>query len=186
MAMMRARALSLLIAVILLVGAGWLLIGNGLDQLLRATGVAPADPQTASADIGRAAPDFTVLGEDGKEHRLSELRGQVVILNFWATWCGPCRSEMPELERTYQANRDRGLNVIAMNFRETAPEAQAFFKELRLTFPIWLDRTGSVAELYRARGLPSTFVVDRSGIIRFVRVGPVDQTMLENQLATLL
>ncbi|MCC7105757.1 MAG: TlpA family protein disulfide reductase [Chloroflexi bacterium] len=175
-----------MIAVTLLAGAAWLLIGNGLDQLLRASGVAPTDQQAASADIGHPAPDFTVLGEDGREHRLSELRGQVVLLNFWATWCGPCRSEMPELERTYQTNRGKGLNVIAMNFRETVPEAQAFFKELRLSFPIWLDRTGSVAELYRARGLPSTFLVDRAGIIRFVRVGPVDQTMLENQLGTVL
>ena len=111
------------------------------------------------------------------------------MVNFWASWCGPCRSEMPVIEQVYGDDHDRGLSVIAINttFQNSQAEARAFARELGLTFPIVLDLDGSVSKTYLLRALPSTYIVDRHGIIRAVILGgPMTEALLRSKVEPLL
>ena len=112
------------------------------------------------------APDFTLESFSGKRVRLKDFRGKVVFLNFWATWCIPCRDEMPVMEKLYKEFKDQGLEIVAVNFREDKTAVGRFFDELELTFPALLDRDGAVGEQYGAFDLPLTYFIDREG--RFV------------------
>lgn len=111
------------------------------------------------------APDFTLHDLAGKARRLTEFRGQVVLINFWATWCAPCREEMPGMDRIYREMKKDGFTILAVNFFETAEQVEPFVKELGLTFPILLDEEGQVSRLYRAFTLPMTFLLDRQGMV---------------------
>jgi peroxiredoxin len=145
------------------------------------------DPE---ADIGRVAPDFVLETLDGKTLRLSDLRGQPLLVNFWATWCGPCRVEMPELVLSYLDHRDEGLVVLAVNLREAGARVQPFVDEFELPFPILMDRDGEVARTWRVggpmQGLPSSYFVDRDGVIQKVIYGAVTEKTLTEGLASIL
>jgi peroxiredoxin len=138
-------------------------------------------------EIGFTAPDFTLETLDGETVRLAKLRGQVVLINFWATWCRPCRDEMPAIQEAYDRHRDEGLTVLAVSVMESDTQVTDFVKEMELTFPISIDRYGSVSERYRTRSIPSSYFVDRSGVIQHVVVaGPMRSSEVESQLADLL
>jgi peroxiredoxin len=109
------------------------------------------------------APDFTVPGLTGGPLRLADFRGRVVLLNFWATWCPPCREEMPSMERLYQRYRERGFTILALSVDRNVAAIPGFVDGFRLTFPIGLDPESTVATLYRVRALPTTVVIDRAG-----------------------
>ena len=113
-----------------------------------------------------AAPDFTLVDLAGRRVGLKEFHGRVVFLNFWATWCGPCRDEMPMMEALHRQFKDRGLAVVAVNFKEDKASVRHFFDELGLTFQGLLDTHGDVSESYGALSLPLTYLIDRNG--RFV------------------
>ena len=117
---------------------------------------------------------------------LSSYHGRVIILNFWATWCEPCKAEMPVFERAQQQYRDQGLAVVGVDFQERDEEITAFLSQVGVTFPTLVDRTGEVSRQWRATGLPTTFLIDRQGIIRDVRVGAFTDAMLEDRLTKLL
>jgi peroxiredoxin len=117
--------------------------------------VAPATP----------APDFTVPTLTGGSLRLADFRKRVVLLNFWATWCPPCREEMPSMERLYQRYRDRGFTVLALSIDRNVAAIPGFVEGFRLTFPIGLDPEAAVAKVYRVRALPTTVLIDRVGQI---------------------
>ncbi len=117
------------------------------------------------------APDFTLPDGTGKAVRLKDFRGKVVILNFFATWCVPCREEMPSMDWLYRAYKDKGLTVLAVDVREGAKAVQAFAKELNLSFPMLLDRDGSVAHAYGVRPLPATYLVGRDGKVMWRALG---------------
>ena len=119
------------------------------------------------------APDFTLPDVDGEEHALSDLRGRVVMLNFWATWCPPCRREMPSMERLYTKYKDRGLTVVAVNQWEDEDIVFEFTGRLSLppTFPVLLDRESRVSEQYGVKGLPTTYLLDKEGRIRYQAMG---------------
>lgn len=121
-----------------------------------------------------SAPALSLQGADGRPLRLGDLKGKVVFLNFWATWCVPCREEMPAMERLYQANRERGLAVVAVNFKETKNEAKRFFEELQLSFPSVLDPEGTAASNFGVRGLPVSFLLSRDGRILWKAIGSRD------------
>ncbi len=121
-----------------------------------------------------SAPVLSLTGADGRALRLEDLKGKMVLLNFWATWCAPCREEMPAMERLYRANRERGLTVLAVNFMETKNEVKRFFEELQLTFPAALDPEGTAARNFGVRGLPVTFFVSRDGRILWKAIGSRD------------
>lgn len=109
------------------------------------------------------APDFTLAELSGKTISLRSLKGEVIFLNFWATWCVPCRQEMPTMEKLHREYKKAGLEVMAVNFRETRAEVQKFVDELGLTFTVLLDREGKVSEEYGVWSLPLSYFVNRKG-----------------------
>ncbi|MGA2765600.1 MAG: TlpA disulfide reductase family protein [Spirochaetia bacterium] len=115
--------------------------------------------------------EFELQSLPGAPVKLSSLKGKVVFLNFWATWCGPCRSEMPSMQRMYESLRADGLEILAVNLMEDAPRVKGFAKELKLTFSILLDSNGRVGAQYNARAIPTTYLVDRRGLIFARAVG---------------
>jgi thiol-disulfide isomerase/thioredoxin len=125
-------------------------------------------------DQPRPADDFALSTPDGGLLRLSDLRGKVVFLNFWATWCPACREEMPGMERLYQEFRHRGFVIAAVNLQESRETVSAFMKQLGLTFPAALDRDGAVSDRYRVRFVPTTYLVSREGDVLGRVVGPRD------------
>ena len=139
---------------------------------------------------GFLAPDFTLDTLDGSKVTLSELRGKVVVVNFWATWCPPCRAETPALEKSYEQYKDSGVVILGVNLtnQDVISEVESFVQEFSLTYPILLDRDGTVSStLYQIKGLPSTFFVNREGIIRTVLVGgPMSETFIRSKIEALL
>ena len=122
-----------------------------------------------------AAADFTVPDLAGKPLRLRDFKGKVVFLNFWATWCPPCKEEMPSMKRLYRRHKDRGFTILALSIDSGgAAPVGAFVKELGLTFPIGLDSKTTVANEYAVRGLPATFLIDAKGVIAAIAIGPRD------------
>lgn len=137
---------------------------------------------------GHPAPEFTLTTLDGDEVSLSDFRGQPVILNFWASWCGPCRVEMPDLQKTYDTHGEDGVVVLGINLtrRENSlDDVPAFIDEFDLTFPIVLDEEGEVAKLYQVRGQPASVFIDANGIVQTMWQGPVTKQFIEDQLVDL-
>ncbi len=123
--------------------------------------------RTPRPTIGSQAPEFRLMDMNGRSVALSDMQGKVVLLNFWATWCGPCRVEMPSMEVLYQSYRDKGLEILAVSVDEQGPAVTRPFQEDRgLTFPILHDRDYQVGLLYGARSLHRTYIVARKGTIR--------------------
>lgn len=121
------------------------------------------------------APDFSVPGLHASPIRLRDFKGQVIFLNFWATWCPPCREEMPSMERLYRRFRARGLTILALSIDSKGAEVVGpFVKSFGLTFPVGLDPKMSVAGEYRMAGLPTSILIDRGGVIAAVAAGPRD------------
>lgn len=117
------------------------------------------------------APAFVLRGEDGKTYRLTDYRGKVVVLNFWATWCPPCRYEMPSMERAFKKVQDEDIVLLAINVGESEDEIFEFTGRYPVTFPLLLDRDGTVIRRYRVVGLPTTFVIDPRGRLTHRAVG---------------
>ena len=139
----------------------------------------------SSLSLGQQAPDFSLKTLDGQATvTLSELRGKPVILNFWASWCTPCRLEMPALQAAYEAHQADGLTVLAINLttQDTLPDAQAFIEELQLTMPALADETNAAEEIYHIIGLPTTYFVDSQGIITHIQLGPLDEPRLNSHI----
>jgi peroxiredoxin len=118
--------------------------------------------------------DFSLPLLDGNFLTLSSLKRKVVFLNFWATWCPPCRQEMPSMETLYQRFKDLGLVLLAVDIQEKTNQVSAFIKEFGLTFPVALDSSGSITNKYGIRGIPATFIIDRDGSIILSTVGGRD------------
>jgi peroxiredoxin len=139
---------------------------------------------------GFLAPDFNLETISGEQIKLSDYRGRPLIINHWATWCPPCREEMPALERVYQEYLDQGLVVMAINATNqeiNRANPVKFPTENQLTFPILLDMDGNVANLYQVRSLPTTFFIDRNGVIQEVVVGgPMSDALLRIRVENLL
>ena len=128
------------------------------------------------AEEGALAPDFLLGRLDGSELRLSDLRGQPVVLNFWATWCAPCRKEIPQFVDAYERHRGEGLVIVGVNMQEGKGIVRPYAEDFGMTFPIAIDVDGEVADAYRILGLPTTYFIDREGIVRSVFTGPFEQS----------
>ena len=126
------------------------------------------------------APDFTLKDLKGNQVTLKNFKGRVVFLNFWATWCPPCRREMPSMERLYKQLKDRGLVILAVDMQESEKLVKAFISEFSLSFPALLDLNGDISSLYGIRGLPTTYIIDREGMIIGKAVGPIDWSSQES------
>ena len=114
---------------------------------------------------GTEIVDFELQDLSGSSRRLSDFNGKVVFLNFWATWCGPCRFEMPSMERLYRSLKPKGLEIVAVNLQEDRKSVQRFVDEYGLSFPVLLDTAGRIGAAYGARSIPTTYVVDRDGFV---------------------
>lgn len=130
---------------------------------------------------GALAPDFLLEQVDAPDLRLSDFRGQPVVLNFWATWCSPCRKEMPQFVDAYDKYRDEGLVIIGLNLQEGETIARNFAEDFGMEFPIVIDRDGEMRDRYRLLGLPSTYFIGRDGVVRSIFRGPfVEEQQGEN------
>jgi thiol-disulfide isomerase/thioredoxin len=123
---------------------------------------------------GGATPPLALAALDGSRHRLADYRGRVVLVNFWATWCGPCRAEMPSIERLRRSLEHEPFAVLAVNVSEDAGAVRAFAARVEMGFPLLLDRNGQVTRAWRARALPMTFIVGPEGRIRYQAIGARD------------
>jgi cytochrome c biogenesis protein CcmG/thiol:disulfide interchange protein DsbE len=133
------------------------------------------------------APDFELPSlEGGAPIALSSLRGQVVVLNFWASWCAPCRLEAPGLRRVSERYRERGVRFLGVDYRDDDAAARAFVDEFRLRYPSVTDPSGSLAYDYELMGFPTTFIIDPAGTIRYRFVGYLDEDVLEKALSDVL
>ena len=125
----------------------------------------------AAVTVQDAAPDFTLKSLEGTNLRLEEYRGQVVLINFWASWCGPCRQEMPLLDRLHQRYVDTGFAVLGVNVEGEEAPARELIDKIPVTFPVLIDEGQLVSELYKLEAMPSTVVVDRDGVVRYIHRG---------------
>ncbi len=144
---------------------------------------------STSPQIGFAAPDFTLETIDGETLSLFNLRGQVVLINLWASWCPPCRAEMPALDNVYRQYREAGFVVLGLNttFQDSETDASIFVRTLGLEFPILLDRDGAVSRQYQLQALPTSYFVGRDGTIRdIVLGGSMTEATISTRIQSLL
>lgn len=171
-----------LIALTIVLGSIWIVASRVPDS---ENAVVTEGLETAPRK-GFLAPDFTLTTLDGSRVRLSDLRGKPVLVNFWASWCGPCRAEMPHIQAAFEAHADDGLIVLGVDQLESPPPVATFAKDFGLTFAIPLDEDGKVSATYQARALPTSFFVDRDGVIRDTFIGPMTSGLIESKLETIL
>jgi len=139
--------------------------------------------------VGKQAPDFTLPTLDGKTVSLSQFHGQPILINFWASWCLPCREEMPELVRSYETHKAEGFMILGLNltYSDTLTDVQAFVNEFHMTFPVLLDKDGQVAEkLYPLPGAPTSIFINRDGTIARVQVGLMSGKQVDKFVAEIL
>ena len=144
-----------------------------LSGLVMAGCSSPASTPTLAQGptIGKLAPDFELANLDGQSISLSAFRGKPVLLNFWASWCGPCRLEMPFIQQIYEEWSDKGLVVLTVNLQEDPDRVKEFVESLDLSFPVLLATNQEVPLAYNIRGIPATFFIDKNGIIQDIKIG---------------
>lgn len=143
----------------------------------------------AASSSGPAAPGFQLSGRGGKNIDLTQFKGQVVMINFWATWCGPCRQELPLLEDIYKKYKPMGFTLVGVNVEPDAKGAEAWLsKQKPVSFPIAFDTDSKVSKMYKVAGMPSTVFVDRKGNIRVMHKGykPGDEDFYLTQIRSML
>jgi peroxiredoxin len=160
---------------LLVIALVWMFVGRGAQPALPPVG-----------EVNKPAPDFVLPGLDGQDVRLSDFRGKVVLVNFWGTWCEPCKDETPALQAAYQNFGDQGLVIIGIDLAnqertgaEGADDVRAFATRYGVTYPIALDVEGEVARAFQIYPIPTSFFIDPSGTIRYVRAGPIDTREIE-------
>lgn len=137
---------------------------------------------------GNKAPDFELIDLEGNPIKLSDFKGTPVLLNFWASWCGPCKAEMPHMEKLYKDKKDDSFEILAVNAttsEKNRNNVDKFIDEYQLTFPIPLDEKGSVSHQYDIIGYPTSYLIDSDGIIRSKVLGPLDEERLEKEIKRL-
>ncbi len=168
--------------IVLLTGFAWIFVSADKSGA-STSGKIPAPQQ------GFLAPDFELKTPEGKTIKLSDLHGQAVLVNLWATWCPPCRAEMQSIEKMYQEYKGQGFTVLAVNMtrQDAASAVMPFASKLGLTFPILLDETGEVERAYQMQSLPSSFFIRRDGVINEVVIGgPMSEALLRTRIEEIL
>ena len=146
-----------------------------------------SDFSTVPVQVNFPAPELTLTDTQGVTHSLTDYRGQVVLVNLWATWCPPCKEEMPTLQAFHNKYREKGFFVIAINDGDPTQEVLQFVKDYELTFPVWLDPTYIATEqAFKTLNLPSSFVIDRNGTVRLMWVGGISGKMLDKHVTPLI
>lgn len=158
--------------------------------ILAAPGCTPSSPSVENGSqetavgvkVGELAPDFTLTDLEGNSVTLSEYRGKVVFINFWATWCPPCRAEMPEIEAVYQEYKDKGVVVIGVDILEPEDVVREFVEQGGYSWIFVLDATGAVSDDYKITAIPTSFFIDREGVIQVVNIGAMTKRAMEAEL----
>ena len=179
-----------LIAATLLLGCMWIALTRAevgvIRSVMQSVVISPPADAPPAARVGARAPTFTLTTTDGRSVALEDLRGMVVLVNIWATWCPPCRAEMPAMQASYAHYRDQGFVVLAINQREDLATVHSFVKDRGLAFPILLDTDGRVGAAYQASALPSSFFIGRDGTVRVVYRGPLPRGVIDATVEGLL
>jgi len=150
-----------------------ILLWGGLIVFLVILGVGLFRSQQGQVNVGEPAPDFELISFKGEKYQLSDLKGNVVVINFWASWCESCKPEAKDLEDAYQSYLSRGdVIFLGIDYVDTEPEALAYLEEFGVTYPNGPDLKTSISQAYRIRGVPETFIIDKNGTIAFVKIGP--------------
>ena len=179
-----------------LAGAGLLILGilAGVLLLQNKTGTGSSQPDSENvelpsvvpAQVNFPAPDLSLNDVEGNPVSLADYRGQVVLVNNWATWCPPCKAEMPALQAYYEDHQDQGFVLVAIEAGEPADEVAQFASDYGLTFPVWLDPDSAALEAFNNFTLPSSYVIDAQGTVRLAWSGAISREMLEKYLTPLL
>ena len=168
-------------------GSGGVSDAYGVVELPEAKNVTRRSP---APEAGRVGPDFLLEQPGGGTLRLSDLQGQPVVLNFWASWCAPCRAEMPDLVRAYAEYRDDGLEILAVNLQETNKQVLEFAEEFGIEFPLVIDRDGELKDIWRLGGpiggIPTSYFLDEDGVVQDITYGPLTDEMLTERIGKLL
>jgi len=171
---------------LLLLGLGLILIAASGYLILRDV-PAQTDLTTVPVQVNFSSPELTLTDIQGITHSLADYQGQVVLVNLWATWCPPCKAEMPTLQAYHDKHSNEGFIVIAINDGDPTPDVIQFVKDYQLTFPVWLDPTYIATEdAFKTMNLPSSFVIDREGTIRLSWVGEINSKMLEKYVTPII
>jgi cytochrome c biogenesis protein CcmG, thiol:disulfide interchange protein DsbE len=173
----------------MLIGCGLLAVGIMMFLLLRDNFPASATSQDFSvipAEVNYPAPEVTLTDLDGRTVSLADYGGSVVLVNLWATWCPPCREEMPDLLAFYEKYRSNGFVLVALNQGETVDLVKPFVIEYGLTFPIWMDIGSNAGRKFNTMVLPSSYVIDRTGSVRLMWVGGISEKNLEKYVTAVI
>ena len=142
---------------------------------------------TVPVKVNYASPELTLTDIQGVTHSLADYRGQVVLINLWATWCPPCKEEMPTLQSFYNKHKEQGFAVVAINDGDPTKDVLQFVKDYQLTFPVWLDPTYIATEqAFKSLNLPTSFVIDRNGVVQLQWVGGISRKMLDQYVIPLI
>jgi cytochrome c-type biogenesis protein len=143
--------------------------------LIALAGCTDARRVPSPVDVGKPAPAYRAVSSTGDSVSLAGLRGKAVLLNVWATWCHPCRDEIPELQQIYERYRDRGLELVGVSVDAAGQDEAiaAFARQYGMTYPVWRDPDEIVSATFLVVGVPATFLIDRTGIVRWKKTGPI-------------
>lgn len=174
-----------------ILGGGLVLLGLALFLVLQKPNSASASETTVPNSVVPMAVEFPVPElaleniQNGTE-ALADYQGQVLLVNNWATWCPPCKAEMPSLQKFYEVHSGEGFMIVAINAGDDRAPVEQFVNEYGLTFNVWLDPTGSALNAFRNANLPSSYVVDRTGVVRYAWTGEISYEMLEKYLTPII
>ncbi len=151
---------------------GMILVWAAVLGLLGIVGIGLVRAQQGSVGLGAKPSPFTLRTFDGVEYDTGEMVGQVVVVNFWASWCTPCEQEAAALEQAYQQFKDQGVVFLGVNYVDTEPEAKAYLQEFGITYPNGPDLGTRISQAFRIRGVPETYILGRDGRVAYIMIGP--------------
>ena len=172
----------------IVIGIGLIAVGVAVMTMitLRQNQTSNVDLATVPVEVDYPAPELTLTDLDGNAVALTDLLGQVALVNMWATWCPPCREEMPTLQTFYKDYSAQGFVLIGLNDGEAEPDVRAFVENYGLAFPIWLDPQYTSETAFKTMNLPSSFVIDRNGQVRLQWVGAITRDMLDEYVVPII
>lgn len=179
----------------IIIGVGIIVIGIAAlfatqgtnDNAVANTGSSAGEEYSSvPAPVEYDAPELTLTNLAGEEESLTDYRGQIVLVNLWATWCPPCKAELPVLQDYYENHADEGFIIIGIEFGDPEDNVAPFVKNTHLTYPIWLDEGQKSGAAFNSYSLPASFVIDRDGVVRLAWTGQISNAMLEKHVTPLI